>query len=175
MPSSNLSLAPEALLLIAQSGAKRILDIGPGNGKYGLICREYLGPQVERLDAVEAENSYIEKFPWLDAIYDKIMIADGSTLTEEELDDYDTVLMFDVIEHIEKDRALELLSRINGSVCVITPVEFFEQHVDGVPSEDHVSHWTAKDFKDTGRAVTLYHSLGGIICRLEPKLGLPQA
>lgn len=169
MPSSNLALALDALLLIIQAEPKSVLDIGPGNGKYGLLVREYMADQVERLDCVEAEPTYLDKFPWLHCIYDNVYLGDGTGLPKEELDRYDAVLLYDVIEHIRKPEALDLIDRIDGSVCIVTPVDFFSQHVEGVPSEDHISHWTGADFQNTGRAVTLYHKLGGVICRLGPK------
>ncbi len=169
MPSSNLTLALDAVLLVSESGAKSVLDIGPGNGKYGLLSREYIGPQIERIDCIEAEPTYLERFRWLPCIYDNVYQGDGSDLSEAELDLYDAVMLYDVIEHIDKAKALALIDRIKGHVCIITPVDFFTQHVEGVPSEDHVSHWTLEDFNATGRVATLYTKHGGIICRLGPK------
>jgi ribosomal protein RSM22 (predicted rRNA methylase) len=65
MPSSNLVLAPSILAMAAEVKPRRILDVGPGNGKYGLLVREYL-PPLEELVAVEAEPRYVDSFPWLE-------------------------------------------------------------------------------------------------------------
>lgn len=169
MPSSNIALALDCIALVDQVPHDTVLDIGPGHGKYGLLLREYLNVPIVRLDAIEAEASYVARFPWLECIYDRVVVGDGSDMHEVDLDPYDVVMLYDVIEHIKKAAALELLDRIRGCVCIVTPVEFFTQHVDGVPSEDHVSHWTVDEFAAMSRCEVLYESHGGVICRLGPR------
>lgn len=169
MPTSNLALAPVALTLIANLGARSVLDIGPGFGKYGLLIREYLNHPPDRIDAIEAEPTYVERFTWLGSVYDNVRVGDGASLTAAELAPYDLVLLFDSLEHIEKERALALLDRCPGYVAVVTPEEFFEQHVEGVPSEDHVSHWTAAEFAAMPRCTVAYTHLGAVVALLEPK------
>lgn len=169
MPSSNLNMAIDAVVLAEALAPKTILDIGPGNGKFGLLMREYLHYDIERLDCIEAEPTYIERFRWLHCIYDNVYQGDALDMTEEELAPYELVMMHDVIEHMEKKAALRLLDRIRGAVTILTPEKFFTQHVPGVPSEDHVSHWLPKDFADTGRQVKCYTKLGGIVALLGPK------
>jgi 2-polyprenyl-3-methyl-5-hydroxy-6-metoxy-1,4-benzoquinol methylase len=169
MPTSNLALALDAVTLVHEVKHDWILDIGPGYGRYGLLLRELLNVKPERLDAIEAEITYLEKFRWLHCIYDNVIHGDGSDLPEEFLDQYDIVLLYDVIEHIEKQKALDLIERIRGRIAIITPVDFFEQHVEGVPSEDHVSHWTLEEFQAMDRIEVAYITLGGIVTRLGPR------
>lgn len=164
MPSSLLALAPTIIHMVWEKDAKRILDVGPGRGKYGLLIREYVG-DPERLDAVEMHDGYVSER--LRAIYDEVIVEDVCELTDDELERYDLVLMADVIEHIEKDRALKLLERIPGSVIVSTPVEFFENPAELPDSERHVSHWTIEDF---GERVELDCSqLGAVLVRLRAR------
>ena len=169
MPTSNLAIAIDALNMIEQVPHTGILDIGPGHGKYGLLIREYLTDKPIRMDCIEAEPTYLVKFHWLKCLYDNILLGGGAELTEEAFDVYDVVILFDVIEHIEKEKALAMLERIRGRVMITTPEDFFEQHVEGVPSEDHISHWTTAEFQAMPRCEVAYENIGGVIVRLGPR------
>lgn len=195
MPTSLLAAAPAIVHLVETApGGRRILDIGPGHGKYGLLLREYLNRKPERLVAVEAHRPYLEEWGGrLAAIYDDVVEADGldlgspdplpvrmtarenrvfgsAVLPVDFLEGFDLLLLVDVIEHFEKDRALELLDRFPGRVVISTPRDFFVS-VPGHPTEEHVSHWTREDFDAIpGRAVELDSSaMGGIWLRLGPR------
>lgn len=197
MPTSLLALAPDIVHLAETSPGRRILDIGPGYGKYGLLLREYLNRKPERLVAVEKHRPYLEEWGWrLACIYDEVLLADGLELPGPDalevervtggsagagdfepaalpsgwLEGFDLVLLLDVIEHLPKDQAVELLARIPGRVIVNTPVEFFRS-VPGHPTEEHVSHWTLGDFDGAGgHAIEVNGSkLGGIVVRLGPR------
>lgn len=165
MPTSNLYLAGDILSLVETAGAKSVLDVGPGHGKYGVLLREYA--HVERVDAVEAWAPYIEAFG-LDGIYGQVYAADVCDLATEVLAQYDLVLLVDVIEHIHKDPALALLERIPGWVVVCTPMEFFPQPHE-VPTEHHVSHWTMDDIERNPRLEHRRFQQGGLLFRLSPK------
>jgi len=131
-----------------------VLEIGPGFGKWGFLARELLDwnegrltrdTWTARIDAVEA---YPYDTPLYDWVYDDVRIADALDVAAD-IRDYDLVIMSDVIEHIEKDAARGLLRDLvghNRNVLVSTPLDFFEQHVEENPHEDHVSHWVAADF-----------------------------
>lgn len=158
MPSSLLALAPAVIHMVWETKAKRILDVGPGRGKYGLLIREYVG-DPERLDAVELEPTYIT--PRLTAIYDNVFLGDVCDYVTYP---YDLVLMLDVIEHIEKPKALALLDRLECQVIISTPMEFFENPSDLPDSERHVSHWTSTDFGP--RVDRDWSQLGAVLVRL---------
>ena len=61
MPTSSLDVWPRLLHLCWQVNPRRILDVGPGHGKAGILLREYIGKvargtgPIERVDAIEAE------------------------------------------------------------------------------------------------------------------------
>ena len=79
--------------------------------------------------------------------------------------------MVDVIEHLEKIPALDLLARIRGRVVISTPELFFEQGGPGTglpDSEIHRSHWTLDDFDRTGRMDVGRIEQGGVVVRLAP-------
>lgn len=147
MPSSNLAAWPDIIAMAWECRPRRILDVGPGRGKAGILLREYIGePPIERIDAVEMEPSYIT--PRLRAMYDTVHKCEAADLSDEVLASYDLVLMVDVIEHMEKDDGLNLLARIPGRIIVCTPRDFFENPAGLPPSEKHRSLWTATDFDD---------------------------
>lgn len=180
MPSSNLLVAPTVLHLIWQvrlpDRPLRILDIGPGWGKYATLTREYVEPGAE-LSAVEAWGPYIAEHR-LDQLYDQVVEADILDAfhpgpVADLVDWADVVLLIDVIEHIPKPDALALLDRIPGTVIISTPRDFFDNGPDLPPTEEHVSHWTADEFAAMARCdyvdADMLDRLGGIICRLRSR------
>ena len=145
---------------------RKILDVGPGYGKHGVLLHEYLDPTPE-VHAVEMWEPYITDFG-LEGIYDRVMAGDACDMTQEMLDQYNLVVMGDVIEHMEKQRALDFLSRIKGWVIVSTPLEHFHTEEGLPPTEAHISHWTKYDFVKTGRLERYEEAYGCLLARLSP-------
>ncbi len=152
MPSSDHRQISTVIDVLLRLHPKRVLDIGFGCGKYGLLTKEYLREKpyidgwkkVETVDGVEVFDKYITDIQR--AIYDNIYIGD---ITELEIGNYDLILMIDVIEHIEKNKALELVGRLKkkGRLLIITPKEFCVHPVRyGNKNEEHISHFTYEDF-----------------------------
>ena len=168
MPTGNLLVAERAVTFAGtiENTPKTILDVGCGYGKYGVLLREYLegNPLV---DGVEAWPEYIENHN-LRGIYNHVYSDDVVNLDNETLSLYDLVMMGDVIEHIEKEAALDLLSRIPGYVIIATPFDHFHTDEGLPPTEAHVSHWTKDDFENTGRLDRYEVSYGAHIARLLP-------
>lgn len=148
----------------------RILDVGPGFGKYGLLMREYLSVKPDRLDAVEAEGRYLTEFRWLAAIYDRIHNAYVENLPDDVLAEYDLVFMGDVLEHLDERVARRLLDRIPGRVVIATPRDFFQNpEWKTHPSEKHRSAWTAADFGDRVELDASNDALAAVVVRLAPQ------
>lgn len=167
MPTSNLAVWPMLLWLVHSAPHRRILDVGPGHGKAAVLLREYLTEPPEQIDAVEAHRPYVEAFG-LRALYDNVFVTDVVDLPSERLAGYDVVLMADVIEHLDKPAAVDLLGRIPGRVVISTPVEFFSNGPDLPESETHRSHWTAADFETTGRVEEIVEETTSWLVRLGP-------
>lgn len=173
MPSSNLVLAPAILTMAAEVKPRRILDVGPGNGKYGLLVREYL-PPLETLTAVEAELRYLDSFPWLDKIYDVLIPADVVEMTVDFLAMFDLVLMLDVLEHLDREAAVALLRRIPGRVIISTPRDFFQnpEADQGWETERHRSHWTGPEIAEIRplevEDVAALDAIGAVLVRTAP-------
>lgn len=148
---------------------RSVLDVGVGFGKYGLLLREFVGcPPIERLEGIEAWQPYVDNFPWLQCIYDRVQVGSVLNLTRAELAEFDLVLMVDVLEHLDKDAGHALLNRIDGHVVICTPAEFFQNpEAEERPPEMHRSLWSVEDF--AGPRLQLgYERLGGVLIRLSP-------
>lgn len=149
MPSSYAdSFAPIVHSLIARA-PRRVLDIGPGWGKYGLACREYL-PGLELLDAVEVPQGRIGT---QESIYDTVFVGDAALAPERFFAFYDLVLIIDVIEHFALEVGHQLLGRIQragANALVSTPKAWIEQHDEHNPHETHLSLWSWEEFAAHG-------------------------
>lgn len=167
MPTSNLAVAPAVLWNVAETAHDSVLDVGPGWGKYAVLLREYLNDPPSRIDACELWEPYVDEHR-LRVLYDDVLVGDACDLPVDVLDRYEVVLMVDVIEHMPKQRALDLLARIAGRVVISTPVEWFDTGPGLPATEAHVSHWTVDDFVDTGRVEAYSEVVGGHIVRLGP-------
>jgi 2-polyprenyl-3-methyl-5-hydroxy-6-metoxy-1,4-benzoquinol methylase len=169
MPSGVLLVAERTITLAGtiQPNPRRVLDVGAGYGKHGVLLREYLDP-TPVVDGVEAWEPYVDAHR-LRGIYDNLYVRDILTFTAEELAVYDMIVMGDVIEHMEKQDALDLLARAPGAWFVIaTPVEFFNTDPSLPPTERHLSPWTYSDFAATQRVHHYEERYGAVIVRLSP-------
>lgn len=143
---------------------KRIMELGVGSGKYGVLLREFLdiaNGQLSRnawateIYGVEGWSSYINGLH--DSVYNHIFIEDFS-LKENYLKyrDFDLVLMADSLEHVPKDIGIELLSYLienNKSVIVSCPFGFHyteQGAVYGNEFERHRAHWKPAEFTAMG-------------------------
>lgn len=169
MPTGVLLVAERTVTLAGTvpTAPKKILDVGCGYGKHGVLLREYVHPTPE-VHGVEAWEPYVDAHR-LRGIYDHLIVGDALNLRAEQLDQFDMVVMGDVIEHMEKGAALDFLGRIRGWVIIATPVLHFHTDEGLPPTEAHVSHWTRTDFESTGRLDHYEERFGAIICRLAPR------
>jgi len=167
MPSSNLAVAPTILALAAEAPHERILDVGPGHGKYAVLCREYLSG-VRVVDAVEAWAPYVKDFG-LECLYDDVVIGDVMDLPPAFFLDYDLVLMVDVLEHLDHADGERFLQSVGPRVIVSTPANFFQNpEYEEVPPEKHRSLWTLDEMKAVRGVENAVESLGGIFARFAP-------
>jgi len=141
MPTSYSESIPEVIKIIQAVKPKTVLDIGIGRGKYGLLTREYCDDAV--VDGVEAWPEYITETQ--KAIYRTIYTEDITKMDLTKLNSYDLVLMIDVIEHLTKEDAWRIIETLKTQFVISTPIEDYRAHYDN-HFEDHISHWTIKDF-----------------------------
>ena len=144
MPSSYSHQIPIIVDELVKLQPKRVLDIGVGRGKYGLLAREYGNAEV--VDGVEGDESYIT--PYHEAIYDELFVGDIRGALDQIPKDYDVVLMIDVIEHMSKEDGHKILQYFKCPIIVSTPAIDYPQEDPDHPLENHVSKWTLADFKE---------------------------
>jgi SAM-dependent methyltransferase len=156
MPTSDHHNINAIVTLVTQLGPRRILDIGCGFGKYGVLLREYLDIWHQRLlpdewqvtlDGIEAFPAY--RNPIHDYVYNTVHYGDAQEILHN-LGEYDLVLLADVIEHFEKEEAMRLVSECflhSEVVLVSTPQEFYAQGaINNNSYEAHLHLWTKNEF-----------------------------
>lgn len=118
-----------------------IIDAGAGEGTYSTLARH------TRLDArwvaLEIHEPYVERF-LLGQKYDDVLVTDVR-FWRPELEDGYTILFGDVLEHLSRDDAIDLLTfhAVRAeNLMVSVPIVYAPQHaVNGNPYETHVHHW----------------------------------
>lgn len=185
MASSFSEQIPSIIHLIQQIRPATVLDIGKGFGKYGFLIHEYAGIDPNRkidpekslqsqslisIDAVEVDPDLM--LPHMSQIYRKVYFGDVLEIYRD-LPRYDLVLMIDIIEHIEKSKAMEMISQVLSSgarMIIATPIRFFEQELYESKYERHVSHWSSADFRKIGFCEEQYLDSGAIYLLSEKPL-----
>ncbi len=187
MASSFIDQTPAIIHLLQKLQPKKILDIGKGFGKYGFLLHEYLGIDNTKkidpakslkeqssivVDAVEIDPDLM--LPHLPHIYNKVYFGDILQLYTQ-LPAYDLVLMIDIIEHINKNEALVLVKQLlrqGSKIIIATPRNFFRQDLYESEFENHVSHWSVKDFKKLGFLNAQYLNAGAIYLLSQEKIDI---
>ncbi len=136
--------------LVLQLAPRTVLDVGAGDGKYGLLCREYLtaagkhAPGQIKIDAVEAFEKYLT--PVHQSVYDRVFVGDIRELAAR-LENYDLVLMIDVFEHLSKAEGKTLMNELAGkarSVLISVPAqEHYQTEIAGNAYQTHHAQYTS--------------------------------
>jgi hypothetical protein len=103
----------------------KILDVGPGSGSYfDLLCNDFTN-----IDAVEAFEPYIYQFNLRDK-YKNVYVQD---ILEFNYNDYQYIILGDVIEHLSIRDAQNLLANIfmKGIYCMVAVPYLLEQDAVG--------------------------------------------
>jgi SAM-dependent methyltransferase len=187
MASSFIEQLPAIIHIIEKLAPKNVLDIGKGFGKYGFLIHEYVGIDNKKkldpkkslkdlshilIDAVEVDEDLI--LPHLSHLYTTIYFGDVLKLYKD-FPVYDLILMVDIIEHIDKKEALNMLKYFlkNGSkILIATPKLFFEQELYESEFEHHVSHWTINDFEKLGNCSSQNINAGTIYLLSNEKIDI---
>jgi hypothetical protein len=167
LPSSPYQHISKLMDLVVNLNPGSVLDIGPGFGKYGLLCREYLelwdGRQnysefLRRIDCIEVFENYIT--PLHKFVYNNVYIKDILELVDQLNFSYDLVLLIDVLEHFDKEKGRSLLTKIlanNKGVLISTPKNPSNQKdAFGNIYETHKAKWTKKELSDIKRITGMY-------------------
>ena len=126
MPSSDPVTIPKVLSLISLLKPKSILDVGAGNGKYGVLFREITDWNHGRLnklswfvdiDAVEIDETYITDVHRY--VYNNIIIDNW---LDAKVGDYDVIFMGDVLEHFSENDWVSALAKAKKRAQLIIVV-----------------------------------------------------
>jgi len=130
---------------------ENILDIGAGEGTY-LNLYKSLVPTAH-WTAIEVWSNYIEKYS-LKEKYDVVINRDVRQIQEFGLSHMDLVFAGDVLEHMTKEQAVELVDHIltnHKSLIISIPVVHMPQgEFEGNPYEEHIKDdWSDNEMKQT--------------------------
>ncbi len=129
MPSSDPTSIPKVLAIVERVRPKSVLDVGPGNGRYGFLFREALDWNFARfkrddwyhqIDCCEVDLEYVNGLH--NQIYNKIYFGDFLTVQFEGR--YGMVFMGDVLEHWREgdwQQALKKARQISDVTLIVSP------------------------------------------------------
>jgi SAM-dependent methyltransferase len=159
MQPDRKNLRVTRLLQRELSGSDTVLDLGCGpssliqyvKGPTKTVGVEYWKPSMEESRQRGIHTEYIN------ADITSVMYPDAS---------FDSIILIDVLEHFEKEHAIELLKKIQRwtkkNVIVVVPNGFVPQEEDIGDSnkkQHHLSGWTVKDLGELGFRV---RGIGGV-------------
>lgn len=143
-----------------KDGMLSVLDIGVGSGTYSNRYRQGVLKNAN-WTGIEVWAPYIEKYA-LNTLYDKIVQQDARTYAKEMSAEYgsksiphfDLVFLGDVVEHMSKEDAQEMVSNllyISNVVIISIPVVHYPQGAyEGNPFEEHVKDdWSDAEVHET--------------------------
>lgn len=154
MPGSATEGKRQALEFVLDLELRDILDVGPGRGTWYDLLHTFF-PEA-RFHGIEIYHPYLERYR-LGSKYWHLRCEDAS---DPELDispwaAVDLAIFGDVIEHIERQRAIEMVWRLPWVHALISlPIgEYIQGPEGGNPHEAHVETWTEQEIVDTFRPV----------------------
>jgi phospholipid N-methyltransferase len=147
MPFSATTFDREIELYFRLARHDSVVDIGPGEGKYGRMLRR-VQPNI-KLIGVELDADYVEQYKLRD-LYDEVWVLDAAELMNEPDRTFDAVIIGDCIEHMRKSIGLDLLNFLVYRSKIITvkfPLQMLQNAWQGHKREAHISVWSEHDFR----------------------------
>lgn len=138
----NKSVNDDTMRQMIEISPQKIIDFGAGDGFYSKLLK-YLFSTCYVV-GVEAESSYPKKFGLYD-LYDELIIDRLENFIDRlNINDYDLAVFGDVIEHLEKSIAEEVIKKavnLFPYIIINSPIGFQDNEVlagaVGVESELH--------------------------------------
>ena len=137
---------------------RRVLDIGPGSGTYARLIKQQHGLCLDAdWTGVEIYTPYIQRYQ-LDKLYDRVINEDARNLDWTSLGTFDVAIAGDVLEHMTKSQAQDLVQNILQhcrTLIVSIPICHMPQddHAYDNPHEAHVKDdWSHDEVMDTWKS-----------------------
>jgi len=136
----------------------KVLNIGIGDMD-SAIAKQLVNIKFGHLKMVDVHQPYIDHAMTLNWMANEVEFELKDGKADYNWKDYDLVIIFDVLEHIEKEESIRIVNEINDAgvkLLVFGPLEDQPRaNKFGVLSQDHISFWNEQDFKDLGLNTTL--------------------
>jgi len=147
------------LRFIPSCNEKTILDIGCGKGIWGYLIRSLKEGYNGYMVGIDLSRKYL-RFVRRFRVYDDLILCDAS-LSPFRPKTFDFVIAAEVIEHIPKSNAFQLINNLKKiakeRVLTTTPNGvYFQGALDGVQSQRHLSTWSVSNLKRFGFHVRGY-------------------
>lgn len=162
MGTSNWQQIPFCIDALMKMAPSRVLDIGVGFGRWGMITREFCDVWYSRIfkEEWQVHLEGVEAFPrsitdYHHSFYNKIHIGDAAEIIPTLPGPWTVTIYGDVLEHFTKEKAKELLSiSLDRSEYVLVNIpigeEFEQGEAYGNVYERHLSQWEIEDFRSFG-------------------------
>ena len=158
MGTSNWQNISYNLTLVKKINPQKILDVGIGFGRWGILFREileiwdednYSGKWKRQIDGVEIFEGYLKEYHKL--FYTNIFRMDIREFIKINEEKYDLINCGDIIEHFEKKEGENLiksfLERTTYLLINLPLGKYWEQDIkNNNPNEQHLSVWNINDF-----------------------------
>lgn len=166
MPTSNPDKIGKIIRMVMALKPNSILEIGCGFGKWGHLFREYLDifgkitwEQKDwntSIDCIEIFEPYINNGTRY--YYNNIFIGKAEEIIKS-VKNYDIIFMSDVLEHIKKESAIDLLKNIEKRCKkFILNIPLGDNWLHGSDSknqhEAHISSWTHEELNKLLNIIT---------------------
>ena len=147
---------------MAAGHVKTVFDVGAGAGTYSKITHETADevkqwqPTIKedlKVDCSEVFKPYVSKYN-LGIIYNNIYQDDIENILDS-IGNYDLIIMGDVLEHMEKDKAIRVFNALKKKckfLWISIPVQSFRPWTNGYdqlsdeweenPANEHLHYWT---------------------------------
>jgi len=159
MSTSNWQNISYNINLVKFINPQKILDVGVGFGRWGILFREFLevwgdnnykGKWKRIIDGIEIFPDYI--LPYHSYFYDNIIIGNALEHLSIMKQQYDLINLGDVVEHFEKNEGYELIDlclKKSRYTLINIPIgkNWEQDEVNMNEFEKHRSQWFIKDFK----------------------------
>lgn len=139
-------------------GQHKILELGAGRNSY--VRQAVSSIEITAIDLFEPSIQYAKE----NEIYDFYIKGDVNRLiTIVPKKTFDSVVAFDLIEHLSKEDGLRLIENMimvaKQKIIIYTPNGFLPQPAhDKNPFQEHISGWTYYEMKNLGFEV---HGING--------------